>query len=226
MPTILITGANRGLGLEFARQYKEDGWNVLACCRNPEEGKELSKITSNIYKLDVSNFEQIDKLASLLKGESIDVLINNAGISGNGSKNKFGSMNYDDWEKTMRINCMAPFKLSEALIENVEKSEEKTIVSITSKMGSIGDNELGRAYIYRSSKSALNMTMKSLSIDLKEKGIKIAVLHPGWVKTDMGGPNALIDVETSISGMKKVINNLTEDQSGKFFDYSGKEVDW
>ncbi len=231
MPTILITGSNRGLGLEFVKQYAKDEWDVIACCRTPDKADELQTLAKNhegkvsVHKLDVSDFKAIEEFGTKFKGRPIDVLINNAGVYER-LKNQFGQIDYDNWIESFQINTLAPIKMAEIFIENVAKSEKKTIISISSKVGSIADNTSGKRYIYRSTKTALNMAVKSLSIDLKPQGIIAVSLHPGWVLTDMGGPNALIDTKKSIQGMKQVIQNLTMTDSGKFLNYDGTEIPW
>lgn len=197
----LITGANRGIGLEFARQYAADCWRVFACCRNPEKADALNKLAAQypelimIHALDVADHAQIPRLAQVLASESIDVLINNAGIYPASDSNRFGQTNYEDWMHAFRINTMAPLKMAETFATQISRSKQKIIVTITSKMGSIADNGSGGNYLYRSSKAAANMIVKSLAIDLKPTGVTAVVFHPGWVKTDMGGPNALIPTE-------------------------------
>ena len=227
MPTLLVTGATRGLGLEFVRQYAADGWRVLACCRTLEGAAALRDVEGLVetYILDVANFPAIEKLAADLKGQTIDVLLNNAGIYGSKSS-LFGSVDYDEWLKVLHIDTMAPLKMAECFVEHVAKSELKRIVTVSSKMGSIADNTSGGSYVYRSSKGAVNVVTKSMANDLKPMGVTCAVLHPGWVMTDMGGPNALISAEESVRGMKGVIDGLDLSQSGKFFNYDGNEIPW
>ena len=225
---VLITGANRGIGLEFTKQYAADGWSVIACCRNPQtagELKALNKTYSNIQilQLDVSNFPAIDALALQLKDQKIDLLINNAGIYPSSSLN---DLDYDDWETAFKINSMAPLKMVQALLSNISASQLRKIATLTSKMGSLDDNTSGGSYIYRTSKAALNMAMKCLSIDLMPLNIAVVTLHPGWVLTSMGGPDALIDTSTSVTGLRKVIANLKVSNSGKFIAYDGKEIAW
>jgi NAD(P)-dependent dehydrogenase (short-subunit alcohol dehydrogenase family) len=225
---VLITGTNRGIGLEFVKQYAQDGWRVLACCRDPEHATDLqalSKVHSNIQmlSLDVADFKQIDALALQLKEEKIDVLINNAGIY---PDSHMGDVNAEDWLNAFKVNAMAPLKMTEAFTSHVSKSQLKKIATMSSKMGSIDDNTSGGSYIYRSSKVAGNMVMKSLSIDLKPFGIAVVTLHPGWVLTEMGGPNALIDTKTSVSGLRKVIESLTLSTTGQFIAYDGKAIKW
>lgn len=225
---VLITGANRGLGLELTKQYAAEGWNVLACCRNPESANELNSLAVKhnnlqILVLDVSDFNQIDALALQLKNQPIDVLINNAGIY---PQSEFGDTNYEDWAQAFKINAMAPLKMAEAFVQHVAKSQLKKIATLSSKMGSIDDNSGGESYIYRSSKTAVNMVMKSLSIDLKPYGISFVTLHPGWVQTDMGGPNGLINAQTSVTGLRGVIEKLTLENTGQFIAFDGKCIAW
>lgn len=232
MKTTLITGANRGIGLEFSRQYASDGWRVLACNRYPEKSDALNKLAARypeqikIHALDVADHVQIERLVQVLVDESIDQLINNAGIYPNSDKSGFGHTDYAEWIHAFRINTMAPLKMAEAFATQIARSEQKTIVTITSKMGSIADNSGGGSYLYRSSKAAVNMVVKNLAVDLKPIGITAVVFHPGWVKTDMGGPNALISAEQSVSGIRQVIAGLTIADSGKFFGYDGQVIPW
>ncbi len=232
MPNLLATGANRGIGLEFAKQYAVAGWRVFACCRNPEKSGALTQLASqhagllSVHTLDVTSFEQIDSLAAELASQEIDLLLNNAGVCFDTHNNGFGATDYAAWMRTFRVNSMAPLKMAETFVRQITRSQQKKIVSITSKMGSIADNTSGDYYLYRSSKAALNMVAKSLSIDLAPRGIITAVLHPGWVQTDMGGPNALITVQQSVAGMRRVIAQLAPADSGKFYAYDGKEIAW
>ena len=229
MPTVLITGANRGLGLEFCRQYAESGWKIIACCRNPAEASELKALhqyhdSIQIEALDVAHFDQIDSVAKKLADTDIDVLINNAGVYGD--HHGFGQLDYQAWLTTLAINAQAPIKMAEAFLPQIKRGNKKLIVSISSLMGSIADNDSGGSILYRTSKAALNAAMKSLSIDLKDQNIGVLILHPGWVQTDMGGANALIDSKTSVSGMCAVIDGFTLAQSGAFIKYDGKPMPW
>ena len=227
MATVLITGANRGLGLEFCKQYADEGWDVLACCRNPETADKLADIPQvRVLPLDVSDFAQIDKLAAQLQDTAIDVLINNAGIYGDSPRRSFGQLDYAAWTQTLTINTQAPVKMAEAFLPHLQRGDKKMLVSISSQMGSIADNGSGGSIVYRTSKAALNAAMKSIAIDLAEQGLGVLVLHPGWVKTDMGGPNALIDAQKSVAGMRQVIARFTLDQSGGFLKYDGSSLPW
>ena len=232
MPNLLITGANRGIGLEFARQYIESGWRVFACCRNPDQATLLKQLASmhanslSLHKLDVSDFDEIDRLSAELADQDIDLLLNNAAIFLDTHDNELGRTDYEAWIYSLRVNSMAPLKMTEAFINQVSRSTQKKVINITSKMGSIADNTSGGYYLYRSSKTALNMVTRNLSIDLMPHGIMTATLHPGWVQTDMGGPNALITAGSSVAGMRRVIEQLTLADSGKFYAYNGKEIAW
>lgn len=232
MKTLLITGANRGIGLEFVRQYAAEGWRVFACCRKPAAADLLNRLINQFpdriqaHALDVTAHQQIEQLAQTLTGQPIDLLINNAGVYPPDRGDAFGKTDYAAWQHAFEANTMAPLKMTEAFIKQVARSELKTIVTITSKMGSVADNRGGGSYIYRSSKSGVNIVVKSLSIDLNPQKIIAVVLHPGWVKTDMGGPGALITTEQSVTGMRRVIGNLTLQDSGKFYAFDGQIVPW
>ncbi len=231
MPTVLITGANRGLGLEFCRQYVRDGWKVVACCRNPDTSRALMELDKSrqhltVWRLDVGDLAQIDDLASQLKGQPIDILINNAGVYGDTPKTAFGRIDYARWEEVLRINTLAPVKLTEAFTDHLRAGHSRLTVAVTSLMGSMGDNSSGGAILYRSSKAALNAAMKSLSFDLRAFGIGVLILHPGWVKTDMGGTNAPLGVEESVAGMRHVIDQFDPSLSGQFLNFRGEVQPW
>ena len=226
MPTVLITGASRGLGLEFVRQYAASGWTVHATCRDPEGARDLAAVTGDVYRhtLDVSEPRQVELLAAGLGDTPIDVLINNAGIFGD--RSGFGGVDLSKWEETFRVNTIAPYRVAMALVDHVARSDQKVIANVTSKMGSIADNTSGGCYVYRSSKAALNMVTRSMAHDLAGRGIKAIVLHPGWVATDMGGAGAPLQVQPSIAGMRKVIAAATPETSGRFWNYDGSEIPW
>lgn len=232
MKTILITGANRGIGLEFSRQYAMAGWRVLACCRYPETAGALNNLAAQsseqltVHALDVAKHEQIEHLSKVLSNHSIDLLVNNAGIYPTSRGDGFGKTDYDAWASAFHVNTMAPLKMAESFIAHVTSSNLRTIVTITSKMGSVADNQRGGSYVYRSSKAAVNIVVKSLAIDLEPAGIIAVLLHPGWVRTDMGGSNGLISTEQSVTGMRQVISNLTQADSGKFYAFDGQVVPW
>jgi NAD(P)-dependent dehydrogenase (short-subunit alcohol dehydrogenase family) len=225
---VLITGSNRGIGLEFVNQYANEGWNVIACCRDPHSAHDLQALAKqhhniNIIALDVGDFAQVDALALQLKDQKIDVLINNAGVY---PASHLGDIDFDEWTTAFKINSMAPFKMIAAFTPHVAASQQKKIATLSSKMGSIDDNTSGGSYIYRTSKVAANMVMKSVSIDLNPYGISVVTLHPGWVQTDMGGHNALINTQTSVIGLRRVIAHLSLANSGKFIAFDGQEIAW
>lgn len=227
MPTCLMTGANRGIGLEFAKQYAADGWKVIATCRHPETADRLNALEGNIqvHPLDVTDFARIEALARKLSGEPIDLLLNNAGIYGPRVV-PYDAIDFAAWAEVLRVNTMSPLKVSAVFADNVAKSATRRIVAISSQMGSIADNSSGGSYIYRSSKAALNAAIKSLAHDLAGKQIAVAVIHPGWVRTDMGGSGATIDPFESVAGMRQVIDSLSLEASGKFLAYDGHELPW
>jgi NAD(P)-dependent dehydrogenase (short-subunit alcohol dehydrogenase family) len=236
MPTILISGASRGIGLELARQYAAEGWRVIACCREPGQAQALSELAGTsveIRALDVTDPAQIASLSSELAEVPIDVLLNCAGTMGEKSfaeaglaMQRFGDSDYADWEQILRVNALGPMRMAEAFVEHVARSEQKKIVTLTSVMGSMGANGVGGLYAYRSSKAAANSVMKSMSINLRDRGIIALPMHPGWVRTEMGGPKADIDAVTSASGLRRVIAGLTPADSGRFLAYSGEELPW
>jgi NAD(P)-dependent dehydrogenase (short-subunit alcohol dehydrogenase family) len=224
--TVLITGANRGLGLEFVRSYAAEGWRVHACCRHPEKAKALSEIAGDVavHKLDVTDGLPVASLARELAGEPIDILINNAGVFHSG--NDFGEIDYADWVEELKVNTVAPARMVERFVEQVAASERKLIVNISSGMGSIGGTTSGDSIVYRSSKAGLNMVVKCLSLALAERGITVVALSPGWVSTDMSGPNAELTPAESIARMRAVIDRLTPADNGHFFNHEGEERPW
>jgi NAD(P)-dependent dehydrogenase (short-subunit alcohol dehydrogenase family) len=230
MTSVLITGANRGLGFEFARQYAADGARVYATCRSPDGARDLVALKKefpdvSIHALTAGDAAQAKALAGELSENSIDILINNAGVVGPENQS-FGNLDYDAFRQALDINVLGPTQISEAFLPHVEHSDKKTIVTITSGMGSIADSS-GGSYVYRTSKAAVNMVMHNLALDVKSRGIICVVMNPGWVQTDMGGPRASITPEESIRGLRSVIAGLTLEDSGKFLDYRpGKTFPW
>jgi NAD(P)-dependent dehydrogenase (short-subunit alcohol dehydrogenase family) len=228
--TVVITGTSRGIGLEFARQYVEDGWRVYATCRQPERAMELSRLAAanpglTVHPLDVTNAAQIRAIAAVLGNEPVDLLINNAGTYGPDGV-RFGNTDETGWIENFRTNVIGPMKMMEALVDNLAASELRLIASLSSKMGSMADNGSGGAYIYRSGKAALNAVMKSAAIDLAPRGITAVALHPGWVRTAMGGPNGEIDADTSARRMRELLARVTPDDAGSFFDIDGSIIPW
>ncbi|HVP73025.1 MAG TPA: SDR family oxidoreductase [Phycisphaerales bacterium] len=222
--TVLVTGANRGLGLEFARQYHEAGWNVIGTAREPGEATDLNALKVRVEQLDVASPESVAALADKLKGQPIDLLINNAGISG--GARRLEELKMEDLEHIMNVNAYGPMRVTQALLPNLRAGTGKTVVSISSGLGSISQNTRGGNYAYRQSKASLNMFMRTLAAELKDEGFICIPMSPGWVQTDMGGPNAQLTPEQSISGMRKVIDNLKAEDSGKFWNHDGNEVPW
>ena len=227
---IVITGANRGLGLEFCRQYLAGGNKIYACCRSPEKAFDLLGLKQSagdrleIVPLDVSNSVMLNNLPHIIS-EPVDILINNAGVYGPRDKS-VGQIDPHEWNEVLKVNTIAPLMLIQVLLDKVITSNEKKIILMSSRIASIEDNQKGGSYIYRSSKTALNAIGKSLAVDLKDQGVSVGIVHPGWVLTDMGGANALIDVQTSINGLCKVIENLNLTNSGQFFNYDGSGIPW
>ncbi len=226
MPTALITGAGRGLGLELARQFAADNWTVLAGVREPGKADDLRHIDGDVspVPLDVADPASVAILAERLSGVPIDLLINNAGIFGP-RDTALGGVDYDVWRQVLEVNTLAPMRVAEAFIDQLRAGEGRKIVTLSSRMGSIGEAS-GGSYIYRSSKAAVNAVMKSLARDLASEGFTIAVVHPGWVRTDMGGPGAAIDAVESVTGLKMVIDGLSPTDSGGFFNYDGTPIPW
>ena len=230
MTNVLITGANRGLGLGFVRSFLKKNVNVICTSRNISGSKELlnckKKHPNNIeiLELDLLKENSGKTLSDLLSDKPIDILINNAGV---GSSNQnFDVVSSKPWLEVLKVNLIAPLMITQSIIENIKKSSAKKIYFLSSQLGSIAENTSGGMYIYRSSKTGLNQVVKSLSVDLKEHGITVVSLHPGWVKTDMGGPNAPVSIEESIKGMMKVIEATEIRDTGRFLDYDGKELPW
>ena len=229
--SILITGANRGIGLEFAHEYAAAGWRVYACCRRPELARELSRLAAasegqvSIHPLDVTSPAQVAALPAVLGREPLDLLVNNAGIYGP-DDGGFGSTDVAAWLATFHVNAIAPLKIMEALAAHVARSRRKLVACVSSKMGSMADNSSGGSYAYRSSKAALNAVVASAALDLRPRGITVVALNPGWVKTDMGGPNAEIGVAESVSALRAILDRLTLADSGRFIDVDGATIPW
>jgi NAD(P)-dependent dehydrogenase (short-subunit alcohol dehydrogenase family) len=229
--TVLVTGSNRGLGLEFARQYAADGWQVYAACRAPNDAKELQKIAAgsggrvHLLAIDVADTTSVRSAAGALGGEAIDVLVNNAGVGGPRNE-RIGRLDYAAWERVLNVNTFGPMRVTEAFVDNVAKGREKKIVTITSGMGSIADNTSGGSYAYRTSKAAVNMVVKSLALELAPRGIVCIVMNPGWVRTDMGGSRGTLSPSESIHAMREVIAGLEPGDTGKFLNYNGKSYPW
>ncbi len=227
MPTVFITGASRGIGLELTRQYAANGWAVIATCRNPIQPGDLATVPGDIevHGLDVTDHRQVDRLAAELKGRAIDILINTAGIYGPRGMSA-EEMDFAQWEEVFRTNTLSPFKVATAFADHVAAGNERKLVTISSIMASISLNNGGGEYIYRSSKAAVNMAMHCLAMDWASRGLILALYHPGWVQTDMGGAGADIDVSTSVKGLRKAIAELMPADNGGFFNYDGTPLAW
>ncbi|WP_428675282.1 SDR family oxidoreductase [Reyranella sp.] len=226
MSTVLITGAARGLGLEFTKQYAAKGWKIHACARNPES---LIGIEGDIHphKLEVTDYDAVKALAKELSAEAIDVLICNAGVGGEGSHagQAFGSFDPVLWRHVFEVNSFAPLMMAEAFAEHVARSTERKLIAISSILGSLASNNGGR-YAYRASKTALNMEWSCLAKDLAPRGIICIALHPGWVQTDMGGSTASLTIDQSVPPMVKTIAALKPSDNGRFLQYDGTELAW
>ncbi|WP_026970324.1 SDR family oxidoreductase [Aliagarivorans marinus] len=227
MQTVVITGANRGIGLALTSHYLQQGWQVVATCRAPQSAHKLHNLAPQdklqILPLDITDTSSRQQFVAQLHGKQIDLLINNAGVYGPKGYS-LDELDFDAWQQTMQTNLFGTTALTLDLLPLMANPSKIAVIS--SKMGSMGDNGSGGSYIYRSSKAALNSVVKSLSIDLAPQGISLLCLHPGWVQTEMGGPRALIDTQTSAQGMAQQIEQLTPQTSGSFVDYSGKAVPW
>ncbi|MGI9290693.1 MAG: SDR family oxidoreductase [Gammaproteobacteria bacterium] len=240
-PTVLITGANRGIGLELARQYAAMDWGVIATTRNPAKSEDLQKLASSnpnviIEQLDVTNFDEMDALAARYEGVPIDVLINNAGILGGNDRQKFGTFDYDAFDEVMAVNVVGPIRMVELFVDNVAASEQKKIINISSAVGSITMTFPGQNF-YRASKAALNMSMRTISRELKgskdpnRKNIVIGLIHPGVVCTEFAGcdlPIPMISPQESATAVINVIEThyVSRRQSGDFMSYQGKKIPW
>jgi len=232
MPHVLITGSNRGLGLEWVRQYAERGWKVSATCRHPAEADDLRALATGhtsvtIYRLDITKEDDISSISRALLNESIDILIHNAGIY----LEKYEGLDlnrfrFDDWELTFRVNTLGCLRVTRSLRPMVARSERRLVVAISSHMGSINEIENTDGYYYRSSKAALNAAMKQLSLEFKPLGIGVLILHPGWNNTRMGGPDAPFRPLDTVSGMRDVIEGFSLENTGKFFRFDGVEIPW
>lgn len=243
MPTVLITGSNRGLGLEFVRQYAEDGWRIIATCRHPEKAEALEKLAAacpsvSLEEMDVADWNNIAALALKLKDTPLDLLINNAALASglissfepgfvqDEKEQRFGTINPEAWDAVLRTNTIAPVIVSQAFLAHLRRTENSKIVMLSSKMGSLELMKTANDMAYRTSKTALNAAMRCLSLTLAPEKIVVISFHPGWTKTDMGTKDAPLPPEECVTGMRKVIARLTMEHSGRFFLYSGEKLPW
>lgn len=228
MPTVMITGANRGIGFELARQYADDGWTVVATCRNIISPGPIATIAGDVrvYSLDVAEFRQVDRLAEELGDIKLDLLINNAGVYGDRNYSHQG-IDYGDWDKSFRVNTMAPLKVASTFLPRVAAGGGGMIATVSSVLSSIAESSPNSAsYAYRTSKAAVNMAMHVFAEEVRNLNVAVILLHPGWVQTDMGGPNAAIDAATSAKGIRRVLADAGMAESGRLFAYDGREIPW
>jgi len=226
MPTVLLTGAARGLGLDFTHQYAAKGWKIHACARKPDALKGI-KGDIHPHRLDVTDYKAVKALAKDLSGETIDVLICNAGVGGNREQTGqiLGAFDPEIMRQIFDINAVAPLIMAEAFVDHVVRSQQKKLIALTSSLASLANNGGGR-YAYRASKTALNMEWNCLAKELGSKGVICVVLHPGWVKTDMGGPMAMLTIDQSVPAMVTVIDGLKPADNGRYIAYDGSELPW
>lgn len=232
MPNILITGSNRGLGLEWATQYARLDWRVIATCRYPDEAAELQHLRLHhpnveLHRLDVTHPEQITTMAKALHNQPIDILLNNAGVYLERTRpNTLGQIDYSAWEQSFRVNTLGAVRMTGALFNHLTRSEKRLVVTITSHMGSIAEIDSPGSYAYRSSKAALNTAMRGISLELRPHSVGVLLLHPGWVRTRMGGCDAPLSTTESVNGMRTVIDAFDMSKSGRFFRFDGSEIPW
>jgi NAD(P)-dependent dehydrogenase (short-subunit alcohol dehydrogenase family) len=228
MPTLLVTGSNRGIGLEFVRQYSAAGWEVIATCRAPDRAEALQRLAGeprraiDIQRLDVTDPSMVTSLAGVLGARAIDLLIANAGIT----VAQDAPVTPETFDLVMHTNALGPLLVAEGLADRVAASDKRLMVFITSRMGSIATIESGGALLYRASKAALNAGMRTLSFALKPRKITAIGMHPGWVRTDMGGSGADLAVDKSVADMMRIIGRVTSADSGHLFNHSGEELPW
>ena len=236
MATVFITGTNKGLGYEFVRQYLKLGYKVIATCRNISHANNLISLRSissdklKLVEMDLNDVGSVKNLSKILKNDVIDIFISNAatnlGYISNKEKNIFGAIDEKIWMEVLKLNCVMPLMIAQQLKENILNGVEKKMVFMSAKTASIKDNSSGGMYINRSTRTALNQVVKSLSIDLEKDHVNVLSMSPGWVKTDSGGKGALIDIKTSVVGMINVISKLNRESSGSFMDYKGEIIPW
>ncbi len=236
MPTVFVTGANRGLGYEHVKQYAHKGWKIIACAREPGKANELQELRAEygdnfiIEQLDVVNHQDIDKLSRKFKNTPIDVLINNAGTSGPlgvpgaMAYQTIDNMDYEIWRNILEVNLLSPFKVATAFHDHIAQSEKKLLIMMSSDLGSVEQNTFGGFYSYRASKAALNIISKGMSVDWKD--LSVIALAPGWCKTYLGGEEADIQPDESVEKQQDMFEKITSKNSGMFLDRFGKEVSW
>lgn len=232
MKTILITGSNRGLGLEWVRQYAQAGWRVYAGCRKPKEADELQALVQDyssisVHPLDVTDVDQITGVRQALEDVPLDLLVNNAGVYfERWGQDRLGRINYTDWADSFAVNVLGAVRITEALVSNLAAADAGLVVAVSSHMGCISDIANPNDYAYRSSKAALNATFHGLAYELGQQQIGVLLLHPGWVRTRMGGAHAPVSVAESVRGMREVMDRFQPENSGRIYKYDGRELPW
>lgn len=232
MPTALVTGASRGLGLEWVRQYAAEGWRVHAACRHPAEAGELLALAKahpqvHVHRLDVTRPDEVRSLAAALRDEALDVLVANAGVNLEPfERDDLGSLRYEDWRLTLEVNTLGAVRVVEAMVERLAAAERPVVAAISSHMGSIADIEAPGSYFYRSSKAALNAVMRGIAASLRPRGIGVLLLHPGWVRTRIGGPRAPLEPAESVRGMRALVAGFRLERTGSFLRYDGTPMPW
>ena len=233
MPLAIITGTNKGLGLELTRQYLEDGWQVVAINRRSSGALEMlaDRFPLRILEADLTSDDSLKGAVDKIDDRAIDVLVNNAGMMGDASfadvginYQVFGTFNRDEWHRVFDINVCTPMALTELLVDKLEAADRPVVMTMSSMLGSNALNTMGNVYAYRASKAAVNSIMKSMGCNLKSRGIISIAMHPGWVRTELGGPNAEITPEESVAGMRRVLSSLSIDDSGKFVAFDGTDM--
>ena len=240
MPSILITGASRGLGLEMCRQYSDNGWRVFACCRNPDTASALAPLVEaangkvTLHTMDVDDAAQIDAVAEELAGTPIDILVNNAGLADAYGTGVFEGnddpdlKNYDmdEWLQILNTNVVSVGRVTGAFADHVAASDRKLIMMMASGLSSVGNTWQAGRYAYRTSKAALNMLMRGVGAWLEPRGVTVVSIAPGWTRTELGGPNAHNSVEEAIEGVRGVLDRLTLEDTGSYWNYDGKRLPW
>ncbi|MEM7364121.1 MAG: SDR family oxidoreductase [Pseudomonadota bacterium] len=228
MQHVLITGANRGIGLALTQRFLRAGDRVTATCRHPDEAQDLRQLSERfeltVVPLEVTDPTSVRELCGPLEDQTVDVLINNAGVMG-GDQQSIDEMDYEMWLHAFDVNTLAPFRLITSLRKNLQRSENPRAITLSSQMGSLNRKSKG-SHAYRSSKAAVNKVMQVLAMELEVDGIVVCPVHPGWVRTDMGGPNADITTEACSEGLFKLIEAMTMTHSGRFWTWEGKEHPW
>ena len=222
--TYLVTGANRGIGLAFARALSARGDRVIATARDPKKARELAALPVRLEQLDVADGKSVARLARALAGEPLHVLVNNAGIGDDGPR--FERLSMEDLERAFRVNSIGPAAVTQALLPNLRSGDRRTVVNLSSGLGSVSEDESGGWIAYRASKAALNQLTRAIAADLRRERFTCIVISPGWVRTDMGGPGASLTPDESVAAMLEVMDRLDPSDTGRFLDHRGKDVPW